>query len=66
MWEDNIKIHLAPGPTSSCCEFNSTPSGYGPVAGPCEHNTEPFDSIQEAELLDEQNSYKLFKKYPES
>jgi hypothetical protein len=34
------------------CGLDSSGSGYGPVAGPCEHGNEPSGSIKREELLE--------------
>jgi len=34
------------------CGLDASGSGYGPVAGSCEHSTEPSGPIKEGELLD--------------
>lgn len=40
--EDNININLK----EKGCGLDESGSGYGPVAGSCEHGNEPSDSIK--------------------
>jgi hypothetical protein len=34
------------------CELDSSGSGYGPVAGPCGLDNEPYGSIKSGKFLD--------------
>jgi hypothetical protein len=43
------------------CELDACESGYGPVAGSCEHGNETLGSLKGGEVLDELNDYHLWK-----
>jgi len=45
-WEDNIKMDLK----GVGCGFDSSGSGWGPVASSCEHGNEPSGSIKGGEV----------------
>jgi hypothetical protein len=49
-WQDNIKLDLK-GDRDQWSELDSAGSGYGPVAGFCEHGNEPSGSIKKAGYL---------------
>jgi len=49
--EDNIGLDLRETGWISCGP-DSCDSGYGPLAGPCEHGNEPTDSTKGGEFLD--------------
>jgi hypothetical protein len=48
-WEDNIRMDLREVVN---CRFNSSGSGYGPMAGPSEHDNETSGSIKGGQFLD--------------
>jgi hypothetical protein len=44
------------------CGLDSTRSGYGPVAGCCEHGNEPSRTVKGGECLDRLRVHQLLKK----
>jgi hypothetical protein len=46
-WDDNIKADLR----DRWGELDSAGSGYGPVAGLCEHGNEPSGSIRKQDIF---------------
>jgi hypothetical protein len=59
-WEDNIKTDFRKIRINGS-ELDSAGSGYGPVAGFCEHGNEPSGSIGRRDILDKLSDSQLFK-----
>jgi hypothetical protein len=69
-WEDlcvggRITLRWTLGDRDRLGELDSAGSGYGPVAGFCEHGNENFVSHKQSGLsFDKLSDYQLFREYP--
>jgi hypothetical protein len=65
-WEDlgiggKIILRWTYGDRDRCGELDSAGSGYGPVAGFCEHGDEPSGSIRKQDIFDKLSDNQIFR-----
>jgi hypothetical protein len=59
-WEDGIRKDLR-GSRVGSCGLDACGSGYGPVAGSCEHGNDISGSLRGGEFLEYLSDYQLLK-----